>query len=98
AKRLETLAGRSDAASLVFARKLARLLPVSDQSDWQRRFDSVASRLSANSSWAAAVAGLVQLELGYRDQAAALFETALLLPDRNLAHHLSRIALSDIKQ
>jgi len=97
-KRLETLAGRSDAASLVFARKLARLLPASNQADWQRRLDSAASRQSANSSWTAAVAGLVQLELGHRDQAAAWFETALLLPDRNLAHHMSRIALSEIKQ
>ena len=74
------LAGRSDPASLVFARKLARLLPVSNQADWQRRLDSAASRQSANSSWTAAVAGLVQLELGHCDQAAALFETALLLP------------------
>jgi hypothetical protein len=92
------LAGRNDAASLVFARKLARLLPVSNQTDWQRRLDSVAQRQTVNSSWTAAVSGLVQLEQGHRDQAAELFDAALLMPDRNLAHHISRVALSEIKR
>jgi tetratricopeptide (TPR) repeat protein len=98
AKRLAMLAGSNDVASLVFARKLARLLPLSNQTDWQRRLDSAAQRQTANSSWTAAVLGLVQLEQGHRDPAAELFDAALLMPDRNLAHHISRVALSEIKR
>ena len=82
----------------MFARKLARLLNVLNETDWQRRLDSAAQRQTANASWTATVSGLVQLELGHRDQAAELFEAALLLPDRNLAHHMSRVALSEIKR
>jgi hypothetical protein len=96
--RLGTLASRSDAATLVFARKLARLLPVANDMDWNRRLESATPRQTANASWPAAVAGLVQLELGHREKAAELFEAALLLPDRNLAHHISRVALSEVKQ
>lgn len=98
AKRLTTLASRSDAATLVFARKLARLLPATSATDWNQRLESAASRQSTSSSWMAAVSGLVQLELGHRDKASELFEAALLLPDRNLAHHISRVALAEIKR
>jgi hypothetical protein len=51
-----------------------------------------------NSSWNAAIAGLIEIELGHPDQAAALLETALLLPDRNLSHHFSRVALARLKR
>jgi hypothetical protein len=98
AKRLSALAGRSDAATLVFARRLARVLPPSSETDWNGRLESVAGRQTPAASWPAAVAGLVQLELGHREKAAEWFEAALLLPDRNLAHHISRTALAEIKR
>ena len=62
------------------------------------RLQGAVPRQTANSSWNAAMAGLIEIELGHPDQAIPLLETSLLLPDRNLAHHFSRVALAKIKR
>jgi hypothetical protein len=52
-----------------------------------------AGRRSAGSSWNAAIAGMVELDLGHTAEGRALMESALLMADRNLAHHVARGAL-----
>jgi tetratricopeptide (TPR) repeat protein len=96
-KRLAAMAGRNEPAAVVFARRLARIVPDSRDAEWRQRLES-AARQNATSSWIATVSGLAQLELGNREKAAELFEAALLLPDRNLAHHISRVAISEIRR
>jgi len=87
---------RSDPATVLFAYQLARNLAGFRPADWSGRLESAASRAesaAAGSSWNAAVYGLLQLALGHAERAAGNWKSALLMPDRNLAHHLSRVAL-----
>jgi tetratricopeptide (TPR) repeat protein len=86
ARRSAALARRSDLATLVFTHASAARLQ-----------DAIPRQIS-NSSWNATMAGLIEIELGHPDNAIPLLETALLLPDRNLSHHLSRVALAQIKR
>jgi tetratricopeptide (TPR) repeat protein len=90
AKRLSDMASRGDFAALVFVH--------STDANWKSRLELAAQHQNAGSSWQAAVAGLAQLELGKPDKAAELLQAALLMPDRNLAHHIARVALADIKR
>jgi hypothetical protein len=39
---------------------------------------------------------ILELDLGHTQEGRALIESALLLPDRNLAHHFGRVALRAI--
>ena len=39
---------------------------------------------------------MLELDLGHTKEGQALIESALLLPDRNLAHHFGREALRGI--
>jgi tetratricopeptide (TPR) repeat protein len=87
AKRRSELSRHTDLASLVFA-----------HTNDAGRLESAAARQNAGSSWQAAIGGLAELELGHTDKAAVLLRAALLLPDRNLAHHLARSALAGIKR
>jgi tetratricopeptide (TPR) repeat protein len=93
AKRLETMARGTDPANHVFGAKLARLLSSSSV-----KVEAPGQRQTPTASWPATVAGLAYLELGNREKAAELLEAALLLPDRNLAHHIARMALVEIKR
>jgi tetratricopeptide (TPR) repeat protein len=84
-KRLTALSRRGDPASLIFTHAPAA------------RLQSAASGQSTNGSWNAAIAGLLQIELGHPEKAIPLLESALLQPDRNLSHHYSRVALAKIR-
>ena len=84
--RLTALSQRGDPASLVFAHASAA------------RLQAAIPRPIGNSSWNAAMAGLIEIELGHPDKAIPLLEAALLLPDRSLSHHFSRVALAKIKR
>jgi tetratricopeptide (TPR) repeat protein len=96
AQRLEALARRGDPASLAFAYQLARQLPQFDAADWTARLNAVAQRAEASAreaAWPTMVWGLLQMELG-RPAAEETLKSVVLLPDRNLAHHHSRLARS----
>lgn len=86
AKRIAALLQRGDAPSLVAAHADAE------------RLRNAEPRQTAGSSWNAAVAGLIEIELGHADKAIPLLESSLLLPDRNLAHHVSRVAFATLKR
>jgi len=92
ARRLGTLSQSTDAASLVFAYELARRSAGFDTSQWSARLQS-ASAPGGESSWMQVVSGILAIDLGRISEGRALLESALLLPDRNLAHHVGREAL-----
>lgn len=92
--RMEALARRGDAASVAFAYLLARDLPGFDRAAWSGRLQVAASRAGSNANagaWPATVRGLLQLESGDSEAAQQTLRSVILLPDRNLAHHYSRL-------
>ena len=82
----------------------ARKLPGFNPTQWQERlqssFDQAANRTetSAYPSWWMYTAGLLDQELGEKRDADLRFRNALLLPDRMLAYHLTRLARSEAMQ
>jgi hypothetical protein len=96
ARRAQNLSATGDADSLVFAYDLARQLPGFRADDWTARLQSAARRWGARgaeSSWNAGISGMLELDLGHTKEGRELLESALLLPDYNLAHHFAREAL-----
>ncbi|MFL6437953.1 MAG: DUF5107 domain-containing protein [Terriglobales bacterium] len=75
-------------------------LPEFDPNQWQARlqtaFDQATSRSETSQypSWWMYSAGLLARELGNDDEANLRFHRALLLPDRMLAYHFTRLAQS----
>jgi tetratricopeptide (TPR) repeat protein len=76
----------------------AKELPGFDQAQWQARlqtsFDQATSRsdTSAFPSYWNYAAGILAKELGKGDEVSVRFRNALLLPDRMLAYHFTRLA------
>ncbi len=76
----------------------AQKLPGYNEQEWQQRlqtaFEQSASRSETSQfpSWWMYSAGLLARELGRNDEAEARFHKALLLPDRMLAYHFTRLA------
>ena len=98
-RRLQQLTAAGDAESLVFAYQLARQIPGFQAAEWTARLQAVTRRTGgrgAGSSSNAAVNGILQLDLGHTQEGRALIESSLLMADRNLAHHLGRVALRSI--
>lgn len=99
AERLEKLSHRSDPAGVVFALQLARELPGFDPAVWTARIRSISRRAEENAAggaaWPTFVWGAVQAESGNTGGASATWKSVFLLPDRNLAHHQSRLALHE---
>jgi tetratricopeptide (TPR) repeat protein len=96
-ERMRVLALRSDPASLAFAYLLARDLPQFDPAAWTARLNAAAALARTNAgtgAWPAMVLGLLQKELGHSAEAYETLRTVILLPDRNLAHHHSRLIRS----
>jgi tetratricopeptide (TPR) repeat protein len=79
----------------------AQKLPDFDKMQWQDRLKSALdeasnrSETSAFPSWWMYSAGLLERELGRVNEADLRFRGALLLPDRMLAYHLTRLAKSE---
>ncbi|MGA2270905.1 MAG: DUF5107 domain-containing protein [Bryobacteraceae bacterium] len=99
ARRLRSLSASGEADSLVFAYELARQLPGFRAAEWTVQLESAGrrwGRRDTGSSWNAAISGILELDLGHTNESRALIESALLLPDRSLAHHLGREALRSI--
>jgi Flp pilus assembly protein TadD len=79
----------------------AQKLPGYDSSQWQTRLqtalDQAASRseTSAYPSWWMYTTGTLAQDLGNQQEAELRFRKALLLPDRMLAYHSTRLAMSE---
>jgi tetratricopeptide (TPR) repeat protein len=82
----------------------AQKMPGYSQSQWQDRlrssFDAAASRTETSGfpSWWMYVAGSLAKDLGREQEADFRFRQALLLPDRMLAYHFTRLAKWEAKQ
>jgi hypothetical protein len=67
-----------------------------DEGKWRARLlIALAANLNTGSSLEAYNYALLQWELGNETAAEAGFRDALLLPDRQIAYHLTRLALAD---
>jgi tetratricopeptide (TPR) repeat protein len=94
-RRLAALSASGDPVSLTFAYELAHRMTGFNPADWTARLDAAAGRWSARnggSAWISAISGMIELDLGHVQEGRARIESALLLPDRNLAHHFARTA------
>ncbi|MDE3165393.1 MAG: DUF5107 domain-containing protein, partial [Acidobacteriota bacterium] len=92
ARRVEALGASAAAADRVFAYELARRLPGFRAADWSARLDA-ARQPGEGSSWNSVLGGMLDLDQGRTADGRAAIERGLLLPDRNLAHHIGRTAL-----
>jgi hypothetical protein len=93
-ERVASLVRRGDPASVAFAWLLARDLPQFDAAVWTPRLATAEQRAKSSAgagSWPTMVLGLLQRESGKSAAAEETLKSVILLPDRNLAHHYSRL-------
>jgi len=99
--QFEIAAGASSPDQIRWAWLAARKLPAFDQMQWQGRLrsalDQAANRSETSSypSWWLYTTGSLERDLGRREDADLKFRKALLLPDRMLAYHFTRLAKSE---
>jgi tetratricopeptide (TPR) repeat protein len=96
--RFQAASGATTPDQIRWAWLAAKQLPGFEQAQWQDRlqtsFDEAASRSETSafpSYWNYAAGSLAQ-ELGKTDEVSVRFRNALLLPDRMLAYHFTRLA------
>jgi len=98
--KLQIAAAASAPDQIHWARLAAQKLPDFDAAQWQTRlqnsFEQAANRseTSGYPSWWMYTAGVLAQDLGKTDEASIRFRKALLLPDRMLAYHSTRLAKS----
>jgi predicted Zn-dependent protease len=99
--KLKAASGASAADQIRWSWLAAQKLPGFERDQWQDRlkiaFDQAASRSETSQypSWWMYSAGLLARELAKTDEADFRFHRALLLPDRMLAYHLTRLAKTE---
>jgi len=89
--RWSRAAAATGPAQLVWARAAARKLNGYDDAAWRKRLEQA---LASAEIWSPYAAGILELALGRQPAAHDYFEKAILLPDRALSHHLSRLAMA----
>jgi len=95
------LATRSRGGSdVVWAWAAARKLPNYDSGRWSSRLRSALSEVESREqsdsphSWTCYSSGILHIALGEQEQGLASLGEALLLPDSQMSHHLSRLAMA----
>jgi hypothetical protein len=84
----------------IWAWLAAKKLPGIDETQWHERLQSALLQLksrgeaSAYTSWWEYNTGTIETALNHPEEANLRFQKALLLPDRMLAHHFTRLALA----
>ncbi len=102
--QLELAAKASAPDQIRWAFLAARKLPGFNQTQWQDRMQSALeqaanrSETSGYPSWWMYTAGTLAKELGKTQEADTRFQKALMLPDRMLAYHFTRLAKSETTQ
>jgi len=98
--RLQLAAAASAPDQILWAWLAAQKLSAFDESQWQKRLQSALiqaesrTETSAYPSWWHYTAGTLQAALGKSKEAQQSFQKALLLPDRMMAYHFTRLARS----
>jgi tetratricopeptide (TPR) repeat protein len=80
-------------ADIVWAWGAAKKLEGYDQQEWTRRLQAARAKIDAERPYFVAILDAV---LGKKTEAWAEFQQALLLPDRLMSHHLTRIAMAGV--
>jgi Flp pilus assembly protein TadD len=89
-------ASAADSEQVAWAFMAAKRTASYDEGKWRARLlIALAANLNTGSSLEAYNYALLQWELGNETAAEAGFRDALLLPDRQIAYHLTRLALAD---
>ena len=95
AERWHRVAATTGLADLVWAWGAAKKLDGYDGAEWSKRLETaLAQALVRAESGPPYNAGALEAVLGKRSEAWAHFQQVLLLPDRMMSHHLSRMAMS----
>jgi tetratricopeptide (TPR) repeat protein len=95
AERWNRVAAATGTADLVWAWGAARRLAGYNKQEWTKRLEAaLAQALAQAVSGAPYTAGVLEVVLGKRSAAWAHFQQTMLLPDRMMSHHLSRMAMA----
>jgi len=98
-RRYRLSAQATDTSDVVWAWASARKLSSYDPAQWQGRLASALSqaesnvRISSHQSWWVYLMGVLQVALGREEQGKASLRESLLLPESQMSHHFSRLAL-----
>jgi tetratricopeptide (TPR) repeat protein len=101
AKKLQLASAASAPDQMVWAWRAAQKLPGFDRKQWQERLQTAlaqaktSSDTSSYTSWWDYTAGALAGALGRQQEADQRFQKALLLPDRMLAYHFTRMARAE---
>jgi tetratricopeptide (TPR) repeat protein len=101
AKKFQLASAASAPDQMFWAGRAARKLPGFDEKQWRERLQSALLQAksrrdtSSYTSWWDYSAGLLAGALGNRQEADQEFQRALLLPDRMLAYHFTRLARAE---
>jgi tetratricopeptide (TPR) repeat protein len=102
-RRYRFAAESSDDSDIAWAWASAKKLSGYDADAWQKRLSLALSRAeshaqtSANPGWWVYSAGVLQLALGRDVEGKASLREALLLPENQMSHHFSSLALGGVK-
>ena len=89
-------AGTTDSEQAAWAFMAAKKTNIEDEGKWHARLlTALAANQNKGSSLGAYNYALLQRELRNETAADAGFREALLMPDRQMAYHLTRLALAD---
>jgi tetratricopeptide (TPR) repeat protein len=100
-KKFQLASAASAPDQSLWAWQAARKLPGFDEKQWQERLQTALAQAKSRSdtssytSWWDYTAGALASALGSRQEADQRFQKALLLPDRMLAYHFTRIARAE---
>jgi hypothetical protein len=95
AERWRRVGATKGMADLVWAWGAAKKLDGYDSAAWSKRLETaLAQALARAESGPPYTAGALEAVLGKRADARSHFQQVLLLPDRRMSHHLSRMAMS----
>jgi tetratricopeptide (TPR) repeat protein len=90
-ERWRRVAAATGLADLIWAWGAAKKLDGYNNTEWIRRFEAALTQAGSGSPY---TAGVLEAVLGKRAAAWAHFQQTLVLPDRMMSHHLSRMAMA----
>ncbi len=93
AERWRRVAAATGTGDLVWAWGAARKLDGYDNAEWTKRLEAGLARAASGNPYTAAV---LETVLGKQKDAWAHYQRAILLPDRMMSHHLTRLAMAGV--
>jgi len=91
AERWRRVAAATGIAELVWAWRAAQKLDGYNNQEWTKRLEAALDQADSGPPY---TAGMLEAALGKQAAARAHFRQTLLVPDRMMAHHLSRMAMA----